>query len=85
MMRAISPSRYREANGSIKPINKPPSRAPGRLPKPPMTAAAKAFIPSKPVDGSIAFFDANKIPAMAATMPDKAQIIELTRLTGIPI
>ena len=49
------------------------------------TAAAKAFIPSKPVDGSIAFFDANKIPAMAATMPDKAQIIELTRLTGIPI
>ena len=35
--------------------------------------------------GSIAFFDANKIPAIAATIPDKAQIIELTRLTGIPI
>ena len=85
MRRAISPSKYLDANGSINPIKSPPSKAPGKLPKPPITAAAKALIPSKPVAGSIAFFEANNMPAIAATIPDNAQINELIRLTGIPI
>ncbi len=55
---------------------RPPSSAPGRLPKPPMTAAAKALMPSRPIDGSIEPFDANRMPAIAATMPASAQISE---------
>ena len=59
----------REEKGSTIPITSPPSSAPGKEPKPPITAAANAFIPIKPTDGSTAPLEAYKMPADPA--PDQ--------------
>ena len=57
--------------------------APGRLPKPPTMAAAKALMPMKPMFGSITPPGAST-PAQAASTAASAQTKPKTRLTGMP-
>ena len=45
----------------------PPTMAPGRLPKPPTTAAGKAFGPMKPMLAWTKVMGASRMPATAAT------------------
>ena len=70
--------------GSIRPIIRPPIRAPGKDPKPPITAAANALIPRRPVIGSTEPFAENSIPAIPAKIPAITQVKDCTLLTGIP-
>ena len=63
----------------------PPINAPGRLPNPPITAAAKALMPMKPICGLTSEIGAVKVPATAVTKALMAQINEYIRFTGIPI
>ena len=70
--------------GSTIPIINPPSKAPGSEPSPPMTAAAKAFIPIRPTEGSTAPLKAYKIPDNPATDPAKTQVKVCSLFTGTP-
>ena len=64
----------------------PPTNAPGIEPKPPSTAAAKAFsATASPMLMSISVTGASSTPAAVATPAEIAQIIEKIRLTGIPM
>ncbi len=63
----------------------PPTIAPGTLPKPPTTAAGKAFRPMKPMLECTKVTGASRMPANAATPADSPQIIMLTRRTGMPM
>ena len=64
----------------------PPNSAPGMEPKPPSTAAGKAFKPStRPTLEWMKVIGANSTPAQVATAALIAQTIDTTRLTGMPI
>ena len=67
------------------PMIRPPTIAPGTLPKPPTTAAGNAFNPMKPMFECTKVAGASKMPANAATPADSPQTSMFTRLTGIPI
>ena len=55
------------------------------LPKPPITAAAKALMPRKPMFTSIIDTGDSRMPATAATPAEIAQIMENTVRTGMPM
>ena len=59
--------------------------APGRLPKPPTTAAGKALSPTKPMLACTKVIGASSSPATAATIAASAQTIEFSRRTGMPM
>ncbi len=64
----------------------PPTRAPGIEPKPPSTAAAKAFsATARPMLMSISVTGASRMPAAAAVPAEIAQIREKISLTGMPM
>ena len=70
----------------MTPMIRPPTRAPGIDPKPPSTAAGKAFSPStRPTLEWMKVIGASSTPAQAATAALIAQIRETTRLTGMPM
>jgi hypothetical protein len=70
---------------SMTPMVSPPTNAPGMDPKPPSTAAAKAFRPMKPRLMSTSETGARSTPAMAATPAEIAQMSEHMSLTGMPM
>ena len=64
----------------------PPTSAPGIEPKPPSTAAAKAFsATARPMLMSISVTGASSTPAAAATPAEIAQIREKIIFTGMPM
>ena len=63
----------------------PPTIDPGTLPKPPTTAAGKAFRPMKPMLECTKVTGASRIPAKVATAADSPQISMFTRRTGMPM
>ncbi len=67
------------------PITSPPTIAPGRLPKPPTTAAGKAFSPMKPMFACTKVMGASSMPAMAATAAASPHTSPLRRFTGMPM
>ncbi|MNT93047.1 hypothetical protein D3C72_2344300 [compost metagenome] len=67
------------------PITSPPTMAPGRLPKPPTTAAGKALSPISPMLACTKVMGANSSPATAATAAASPQARPLRRCTGMPM
>ncbi len=67
------------------PMIRPPTIAPGTLPKPPSTAAGKAFRPMKPMFECTKVLGASRMPPMVAMPADSAQISMLMRRTGMPM
>ena len=67
------------------PMISPPTMAPGRLAKPPTTAAGKAFRPMKPMLACTKVIGASSRPAMAATAAARPQTRPLSVLTGMPM
>ena len=67
------------------PMISPPTIAPGRLPKPPTTAAGKAFRPMKPMFACTKVIGASSRPAIAATAAASPHTSPLSRCTGMPM
>ena len=67
------------------PMISPPTIAPGRLPKPPTTAAGNAFRPMKPMLACTKVIGASSMPANAATAAARPQTRPFSRCTGMPM
>ena len=59
--------------------------APGRLPKPPTTAAGNAFRPTNPMLACTKVMGESNNPAIAATAAARPQTRPLSVLTGMPM
>ena len=73
------------AKPSTTPMMMPPTMAPGMLPKPPTTAAGKAFKPIKPMLECTKVMGDNSQPATVAITAASAQTKLLSRFTGMPM
>ena len=75
----------REVKATITPINRPPTMAPPRLPRPPTTVTTKAtMVISTPMSGVAAIIGAEMAPASAARPMPSAKPIDQMREVLMP-